>query len=299
MVTIPAFSQIEFDNLVRDITQKMAIKLSTINSPRIAVANFVDLQNNETELGRYVAEAFSVEFVNSPLQVVDRSRLDDLVKELKFDHQNLTNPKDALKLGKLAGIQYLITGTTTMLDNSIDITIKAYDIEKGIVVAAQRGNLPRTDAINELFRSQVTGNKPSSVATMPKATGNVKVSATDDANQVKNTPMKENICKDSRGNYHGYICFENMTNMDLVLYFIGPITMTTNTMISPQGKGCSPLIWVNGPYENEPKAKEYTFYFRTTDKTPKYTSFTIIVEGCVTKTVPLHLRNLSFKDTMY
>ena len=301
LLTTPAISQTEFDKLVSQITQKLASKLVTTNNPRIAVVNFVDLQNNVTELGKYIAESFSVEFVNTSLQVVDRSRLDDLIKELNFTRENLTNPQDALKLGKMAGIQYLISGTTTMLDNSIDITIKAYDIEKGIVVAAQRGNLPRTDAINELFRSQVSGSgKPSAVATMPSGTGNVRTDAADDVYQVKSTAMKKSICKDWQGNYNAYVCFENMTKTNLVLYHGGPITMTPNTMIPAGGKGCSPLLWINGPYATEPQAKEYIFYFKTTDSEhPKYTSITIVAEGCVTKTVPLHAGNLSFKDTKF
>jgi len=144
----------EFDVMVSEIAQKLASKLP--NNSRMAVTDFVDLQSNVTELGKYVAESFSVEFVNTHLQVVDRGRLDVLIKELKFTQEALTNPQDALKLGKMAGIQYLITGTTTMLDNFVDVTIKAYDIEKGTIVAAQRGNLPRTDAINEIIQKPGT-----------------------------------------------------------------------------------------------------------------------------------------------
>lgn len=297
-----AFSQTEFDKLVSQISQKLATKLTNTGNLRIAVADFVDLHGNVTELGKYIAEAFSVEFVNTSLQVVDRKQLDVLIKELKLTQENYTNPQNALKLGQMAGIQYLITGTTTMLDNSIDITIKAYDIEKGIISAAQRGNLPRTDAINELFRSQVRGDgsRPSAVATLPSAIGNTSIDANDDANQIRSTPMKKIICKDWQGNFNAYVCFENMTKMDLILYHIGPITMTPNTLISAGGKGCSPLLWINGPYADEPKAKEYIFYFRTTDnENPKYTSFTVMAEGCVTKTASLHPRNLSFKSTKY
>jgi TolB-like protein len=301
LLSVQLFAQTEFDKLVTDISQKLATKLDNSGNTRVAVASFVDLQGNVTELGKYIAEAFSVELVNTSLKVVDRSRLDDLIKELNFTKEKLTKPENALKLGKMAGIQYLITGTTTMLDKSIDVSIKAYDIEHGTISAAQRGMLPRTDAINELFRSQLSGSAaPSLVTTMPERIGSPQIDATDDANQVKSTIMKKSICKDWQGNYQGYVCFENQTQGDLVLYHIGPYTQTPNTLVAKNGKACSPLLWTNGPYADEPKAAQYIFYFRTTDtENPLYTSFTIVVEGCITKSVVLSSRNLSFKKTKY
>jgi len=293
-----------FDKTASDIAQTLASKLKSSSTTRVAVADFVDLQGNTTELGKYIAESFSVQFVNTQLQVVDRSRLDYLIKELNLTKENLVRPENALKLGQMAGIQYLITGTTTMLDNSIDITIKAYDIEKGIIAAAQKGNLPRTDAINELFRSQVSSSgggsgKPSAVSTMAQPLGSITVDANDDANQIKTTPMKKSICKDENsGEFKGYVCFENQTKYDLVLTREDPYYAGLNIMIASGGKGCSTLLFTNYTRNgSEPASKQYTFYFQTTDKEhPRYTKFNMVVEGCVAKAVLLDTRNLAFSD---
>ena len=292
------YSQSEFDRKVSEITQQLVKRIEPTNKKRIAVISFMDLQGNVTELGKYIAEAFSVELVNTRMEVVDRSRIKDLLAELKMSEEKLVNPSNALKLGELAGLEFVVTGTTTMLDNSIDISIKAMDLQRGVIAAAQRGSIPRTDAINQLFRSQVNGTGvPSATATMPQALGNNNVDATDDVNQVKSTAMKKSICKDSQGNFQASICFENQMKTDLILGGIGPLTYVPNTLIAAGGKGCTPLLWINGPYATEPLSKEYYFHFKTTDKEkPLYGSFTIVAEGCVTKSVMLHPRNFLLSD---
>ena len=294
-------AQDQFDTVINRLTRKISDRLVSIGNPKVAIVNFVDLKNNTTELGNYIADAFRVDFVNANVQVVDKSRMDEIQREIAFTVDNLGNPKEALKLGKMAGVQHIITGTFILLDKSIELTIKVYDINNGTMAAAQRGSLPITPALRELSRS-VIGNSgsPSATTTMTQPSGSATVNATDDVYQVRSSDMKKNLCKDQTGNYHGYVCFENFTKTDLILYHIGPITMTPNVLIPSGGKACSPLLWINGPYADEPKARECIFYFKTTDEeSPKYTSFTIPAEGCVTKTVPLHAGNLSFKKTKY
>ena len=283
----------DFDNKIKQITQQLVQRLASPGERRMAVVNFTDLQGNVTELGKYLAEVFSVELVNSGMQVVDRSTLSYLLTELRMTEEKLINPSNALKLGEMASVQFIITGTTTLLDNSVDITIKALEIQKGTIASAQRGNVPRTDAINALFRSQVSGNGiPSVVTTMPDAAGNQNVDARDDVNQVKVSDMKKNICKDQYGVYYGYICFENQFTEDLVLYLSLPATQHPNTLIPVGGKGCSLLVPTTSAYASEPASVQTTFYFNTTDKEkPMYGKFTVVVEGCVTKSVTLHKRN--------
>jgi hypothetical protein len=110
------------------------------------------------ELGKYIAEAISVALTNTDLEVVDRSRLNELLEELKLTEQKLTDPENALKLGQMAGEEFIIIGTATMLDTLVAITVKELDIQKGIAIGGQRGSVPRTDAINNLMRSTVNGN---------------------------------------------------------------------------------------------------------------------------------------------
>lgn len=61
----------------------------------------------------------------------------------------LLDPKTVIKLDDMAGIEVIITGTVTPMDNSIKLTVKATDVTRGVVIAAEYGSVPRTEAIND------------------------------------------------------------------------------------------------------------------------------------------------------
>lgn len=287
------FAQGDFDTQVQNISQQLSGSIKNLGEKKVAVFNFADLQGNITELGRYTAESFSIELVNSGLSVIDRSRLKDLINELKLSDEKLLDPKNIIKLGELAGIDIAITGTTTMLDNSVELSVKALDIRKGIIVAGRRGSFTRTDAINQLFRSQVQGGgAPSAVAHMPSATGSEKSNAFDDANGVKITTMNNADCYDGRI-WFGNICFENHLNVDLVLYRLSN-SMQPNLIIPQNGKSCPARIPLSNSRSSTPtRPRDFIFYFKTAgDENIMYGSMTVLVESCKTKTIALHGRNL-------
>ena len=291
-----AYAQDDFDNQIRVMAEKVSAKLSSGGKKsRVAVANFLDLQNSPTELGKYIAESFSVELTNTELEVIDRSRVSDLLSELKMSDEKLLVPENALKLGELAGIQYIITGTVIMLDKSIDITVKGMDIQKGTIACAMKGRIARTEAINELFRSQLSGGgKQSAIATMSTAAGSEESNPIDDVNQVKVTSLRKVDCVTDGWKSSGIACFENHTGKDLHLYAMGEhwANMNADVFIGNGSKGCTPPIRTG--YEWPKSAGTYTlrFYFKTQEEdNPKYGVFTITLEGCKTKSVVLHPKN--------
>ena len=143
--------KIELKKLADDLTQQIKEK----GNKRLAVASFTDMQNYETELGRYLAQQFSNVLIRNGLDVVDRSRIDVLMNENKMSAKGLLDPATQAKLGKLAGIEIIIVGSTTPLDKTVELTISAIDITRGSSIAATDGAITRTEAINNLLRSNV------------------------------------------------------------------------------------------------------------------------------------------------
>jgi TolB-like protein len=297
------FAQTRFEAKVKKMTDSLSRKILATGKKRITVANFVDLQNNVTELGKYLAEVFSVELSNTSLEVVDRSRLQELVTELKMSEEKLTRSDNALKLGEMAGLEYIIIGTTTVLDTTVDITVKALDIQRGISIGGQRESIPRTDAINQLFRSQVAGRSgtPSSMALTSTATGNMSENAQDVSSRIIETDMRKKDCQrtDSYNNVelgYGQICFENLLPFDLILYQYVDIEERLNWQTSPlyvpqNTKTCSPNILVkrNGSiWHWNDSVKEYRFYFKTVNTIPeKKGELVLMVDQCKVKTIAL------------
>jgi len=71
------------------------------------------------------------------LQVVERERLDAILTELKFQHSGLADPQQATKLGKILGVQFLLMGSYTAIEEMIRIDARIVEVETGLVLKAE------------------------------------------------------------------------------------------------------------------------------------------------------------------
>lgn len=92
------------------------------DKPRIAVLEFKNKADNQW-WGHGGAEAaqdvFVTELVKSgKFTVVDRERLDAMMQEKGLQQSGDIDPKTAIKLGKILGLNYLLTGAVTEYGNT-------------------------------------------------------------------------------------------------------------------------------------------------------------------------------------
>ena len=69
-----------YEEEIKDISANMARDIADAGKKTIAVADFTDLQGNVTELGRFLAEEFSVAFAGAGtrFEVVDSKAIGDV-----------------------------------------------------------------------------------------------------------------------------------------------------------------------------------------------------------------------------
>ena len=142
-----------YENEINAISTQMAEKISTSGKKTIAVVDFTDIQGNITELGRFLAEEFSVAFAERQqgFKVIDRTHLKSIIREHKLSATGLIDPDTARKLGEIAGVEALITGSITPFGDSIRLTIKILDTQTAMIIGASKGDIARTKAIEELL----------------------------------------------------------------------------------------------------------------------------------------------------
>lgn len=294
------YAQTDFDSQVKKMSDTLVHRLYKTGKKRITVASFQDMQGNVTELGKYLAELFSIELSNTDLEVVDRSRLKDLLTELKLTEEKLTKPENALKLGEMAGVEYIITGTITTMDATIEITMKALDIQKGISIAGQRASLNRNDGINNLMRSTVSGTSATAANTnVARKIDTQEKSAIDDLFETRISDLRRSECVKTymgRNSLYGQVCFENQTGEDL--YFTCNGEGSNSNFLSyekvplPQSaRNCSALI-VTNRYEEKQQSVEIIFTFHTTNGDGRKGNLTVSVESCKVKSIVLTTKNL-------
>ena len=171
-----------YENEIQNLSAKMAQKIVNSGKSKIAVVDFTDLKGNVTELGRFIAEEFSVALLESSqgFEVVDRTHLQSILKEHKLSETGVIDPQTARKLGQFAGVDALVTGTITPLGESVRLAVKVLDVETAKVISATSGNIPATDAIKILLNSNIqagTNNSNTNKKTAPPADSTQSVSA--------------------------------------------------------------------------------------------------------------------------
>lgn len=156
----------QYEAQIKAITQDLSKKISETGKKRLAVADFTDADGAVTKLGQFISEEFNTSLpeVGQGFEVIDRSRINILIRENKISTTGLTDPSNALKLGKLAGIEALIYGTITPFGESVRVNIKILDLQRGVILRSVAGNITRTADINRLLSETIattlTGGDP-------------------------------------------------------------------------------------------------------------------------------------------
>ncbi|HLP57305.1 MAG TPA: FlgO family outer membrane protein [Candidatus Deferrimicrobium sp.] len=168
-----------YEKEIRELSSVMAENIAKAGKTRIAVVDFTDLQGNVTELGRFIAEELAVALLDKKqgFEIVDRTHLQTLIKEHKLSATGLIDPATAQKLGQIAGVDALVTGSITPFGDSIRISVKILDITTAKLIGAVAANIPKTKAVEELLERGIgnglqmdTGNStPSSPISSGKA----------------------------------------------------------------------------------------------------------------------------------
>ena len=146
-----------YEKEIRSEAEVIAAKVAEQGKTTVAVVDFTDLQGHVTELGRFMAEELSVALAASGkgFQVVDRTHLRSILEEHKLASSGLIDPETAQALGKIAGVDALITGTITPFADSIHVALKVLDADTANIITSDTVNIPKTQGIQELLAREI------------------------------------------------------------------------------------------------------------------------------------------------
>ncbi len=166
------------------IAGKLSKTLVAKGKKKVTAIDFVDLQGHPTELGRFLAEQLSVELVNAEgISVVDRANIKSILAEHKLSEEGLVDPANAKKLGQFAGVDAILIGTVSSLDENIVLTVKAVSTETSEIVAAGTVTFQKTSDLQQLLVHGVAGDK-STVSTLATSS-NTDAIATKDLGDLR------------------------------------------------------------------------------------------------------------------
>ena len=142
-----------------------AVFAQSEDKPKIAVWDFA-LEGMQPGDGRAVTNRLRSELVNSgKYQVMSRDQIETLLGEQALG-QTLVDAKEAIKAGKLKGVQFVVTGTIITVRGAFQITAEMIDggtaeIVKSITPATYRGGfLDFLDNEVPRLATQLAGEQP-------------------------------------------------------------------------------------------------------------------------------------------
>jgi TolB-like protein len=86
-------------------------------------------------------------------EIVEQSRLDDVLEELKRAQSGLVDSETAAQIGQLTGAQYLVVGEIHTVEGGIEAAYRVVHVETGLIVAADRSSGKREDVVQRLQES--------------------------------------------------------------------------------------------------------------------------------------------------
>ena len=159
LVIAPSSRAQDLHSLASTISQRIAGS----GRKSVGVIDFTDLDGKPTRLGRYLAEEFSDSLVSAStnFDVIDRTHLKSILDEHKLATSGLIDPATMRELGKITGVETLVTGTLTPFEETVHLSVKVLDSQTAKVIGASTADIPKTKTIIDLLAGEVSVNKTS------------------------------------------------------------------------------------------------------------------------------------------
>lgn len=100
-------------------------------------------------------------------EVIDRTHLKSILTEHKLSISGLVDPKTVKKLGQIAGVDAIVTGSVTPFGDSIRVSAKVIATDTAKVIGAAKGDIAKTKPIEELLAKGIETVREVSVPEKP------------------------------------------------------------------------------------------------------------------------------------
>jgi TolB-like protein len=118
-------------------TKDLNARTKDVNAKRVAIIYFENSSEDPTlnKLKKGLADMMITDLSNiNMLNIVERDRLEAILKEQKFSKSSQVDPSTATKVGKLLGAQVILTGGYFEMMGSLRIDARFIDVETGKIL---------------------------------------------------------------------------------------------------------------------------------------------------------------------
>lgn len=162
-----------------DVYKKLAKKLSSVEkklpNKTIAIYGFEVIGRPNDSYARFATEKLTHQIVSlGDLMVIERSRIDQILKEQSLSMTGAIDAGAAAKIGKILSVDAVIIGTIHVTEKHVEFIARVIQSEKGIILASADEKLISETSIP----ADSTGGDQGSTAIDNSADVNIKPNRT-------------------------------------------------------------------------------------------------------------------------
>jgi TolB-like protein len=152
LLPIATSAQVRLSAGIDSLAAKISATVAGQGKRKIAVLPFRDLNGRPTVFGAFISEELVTRLVNGAnLEVVERALLNQALAELKLGQSGAIDPQTAAQVGRFAGVQAIVTGTTTDLGSSVFINCRLIAVETGQIAGAASTQILKDDDVRSIL----------------------------------------------------------------------------------------------------------------------------------------------------
>jgi TolB-like protein len=236
------------DGRIADLSQQIASKIEAGQKEKIAVLEFTDLQGNVTDFGRYLSEELITRLYDSnKFKVLERQLLNKIIAEQKLSLTGVIDPDSAKKLGKVLGVDAIVSGTIADRGESLKVNARLIGTETGEIFSAASIDMAKDKEVLALMRNGGSGRRSQSPAENPNEQNVKTVVAVDFTFEL-------NGCRRSGQSVTCELSIINNASEDRLLDLYGDnyhISTKSSRLIDDKGSEYYPLTaWVGNGTDN-------------------------------------------------
>jgi len=162
-----AFAAPDLESGIQVLAKQISKNMIENEKKKIAVIEFSNLDKSVTLLGKYLAEELITSlFLISPgqFEVVERSQLHQVLAEHKLSTTGLLDAKAMNKIGKILGVDAIVTGSVTDLDSHVKVNARLVSVSTAKIFAVASTSIPKIGTIAKLMQKQSPTNNSSNIS---------------------------------------------------------------------------------------------------------------------------------------
>lgn len=154
-IASPAPAQ-DLDQSIQELAKQLYERMASSRVKKVAVVEFPDLNGYQSSLGQFIAEelitALSLSAQPGQFDVVERRLLARVLKEQELTDSSLFDAESIARIGKILGIEALVTGSIADLGTEVKVNARAISVENAKIFAAAATRITKTDAVVQLMK---------------------------------------------------------------------------------------------------------------------------------------------------